>query len=195
MSYHLYHTEGFVLGGRNIGESNRYYYLFTRDLGLVTAFAQGVRELKSKLRYHLDDFSSASFSLVRGKDVWRVTNAERTPFMPSVLADEKKRAVVAALFQFLRRFLQGEEESQSLFNELRENLAFLESETLADDELGDFELLVVARTLARLGYFDKNAAVREFLDGPLSLPLLRALRKKRSAMLDEVNRSIKESHL
>ena len=47
--HHIYHTEGIILGSRNFGEAGKYYYLLTRDLGLVYASAQGVRKMSSKL--------------------------------------------------------------------------------------------------------------------------------------------------
>jgi len=195
MSYHLYHSEAFVLGGSNVGESNRYYHIFTKELGLVVAFAQGVRELKSKLRYHLSDFSYASVSLIRGKDSWRVTSIEHIPLFERALDEGDKRAVVAALAQFLKQFLHGEEEHQALFEEVRGALIFLADTELTPDELQDLELVVVARSLARLGYLDATMSAREFIHGPLSLPLLRVLRKKRPSVLQAINHAIKESHL
>jgi hypothetical protein len=49
--------------------------IFTRDFGLVTAVAQGIRLEKSKLRYYVQNYSFAVFSLVRGKEFWRLTSA------------------------------------------------------------------------------------------------------------------------
>lgn len=74
--YHIYHTRGVILGSVPIGESNRFYKIFTEEMGLVHATAQAVREAKSKLRYSLQDFSWASFDLVKGREVWRITSAQ-----------------------------------------------------------------------------------------------------------------------
>ena len=58
--HHIYHTEGIILGSRNFGEAGKYYYIFTRDLGMITAGAQGVRKMSSKLRFVLQDFAAAA---------------------------------------------------------------------------------------------------------------------------------------
>ena len=76
--HHIYHTEGIILGSRNYGEAGKYYSIFTRDLGMVYASAQGVRRMSSKLRFVLQDFAYLKIDLVQGKDFWRVTNASKT---------------------------------------------------------------------------------------------------------------------
>ncbi len=73
--HHIYHTEGIILGSKNYGETGKYYSIFTRDLGMVYASAQGVRKISSKFRYVLQDFSYVKVDLVRGRDFWRVTSA------------------------------------------------------------------------------------------------------------------------
>ena len=76
--HHIYHTEGIILGSRNFGEAGKHYYIFTRDLGMITATAQGVRKMSSKLRFVLQDFSYIKIDLVQGKNIFRVTNALKT---------------------------------------------------------------------------------------------------------------------
>ncbi len=54
MSHHIYQTEGVILGGFNVGESNRYLYVFTRELGLIgsnpsTCHVDGFLGLKQKV--------------------------------------------------------------------------------------------------------------------------------------------------
>jgi DNA repair protein RecO (recombination protein O) len=55
--HHIYHTEGFILSSRNVGEANKILTIYTREIGFVKALAQGVRLVKSKLRFALHDFS------------------------------------------------------------------------------------------------------------------------------------------
>ena len=77
MSHPIYQTTGFVVKGVNNGESNKTFHLLTPDLGLIIGHAQAVRELKSKLRYHLQEATLLSLGLVRGKDIWRIVHAEK----------------------------------------------------------------------------------------------------------------------
>jgi len=76
--HHIYHTEGIILGNKNYGEAGKYYSVFTRDLGMIYASAQGVRKMSSKLRFILQDFSCIKMDFVRGKDFWRITSASKT---------------------------------------------------------------------------------------------------------------------
>lgn len=194
MSYHIYNTDGIVLAGADTGESNRYYHIFTRELGLVVAFAQGVRELKSKLRYHLSDFSYLSLSLVRGKDVWRVTNAETEPRFKKSLAHDGKRSLVATIAMFLKRFLHGEERNERLFNAVEDSFLFIEHEELDTEELKAAEMLFISRILSTLGYWG-DASLEPILLAPLSRPLLAETYAARQRFLKEINRALKESHL
>jgi recombinational DNA repair protein (RecF pathway) len=65
MSHTIYTTEGFILKSVNFGEANKYFFIFTREFGLIKTAAQGVRHLQSKLRYGLTDYSLAQVSVVR----------------------------------------------------------------------------------------------------------------------------------
>ncbi len=76
--HHIYHTEGIILSSSNFGEAGKYYNIFTRDLGMVHASAQGVRKMSSKLRYVLQDFSYIKLDLVVGKNIFRITTASKT---------------------------------------------------------------------------------------------------------------------
>ena len=41
-------TEGLVIKEMNVGESDRLVTLFTRDYGIIKAFASGAKNIKSK---------------------------------------------------------------------------------------------------------------------------------------------------
>src|SRR3989344_5676480 len=75
MSHHIYETDAFVFSALPHGEASRYMVLYTREFGLVRAAAQGLRELKSKLRYSLQPFSLSVVNLVHGRSGWRIVNA------------------------------------------------------------------------------------------------------------------------
>ena len=82
--HHMYHTEGIILGSRNYDEAGKYYSIFTRDLGMIQASAQGVRKMSSKLRFILQDYSYVKVDLVKGKDFWRVTSASKTNLLDNL---------------------------------------------------------------------------------------------------------------
>jgi len=76
MAHHVYTTEGFLVHSQPSGEAGKFFLVFSRELGMVGATAQGVRLSQSKLRYYTQDFYYGLYSFVRGKDVWRMTGAK-----------------------------------------------------------------------------------------------------------------------
>jgi len=197
VSHHLYKTKGFVLGGINAGEANRYISLFTKDIGLVRAVAKSVREERSKLRYSLQDFSYSDISLVRGRDVWRVTGAAEHYNIHRVLEGQKeKQAVVVRLFSLLRRLLHGEEKNDHLFSTLVAGHTFLQNTELDANALENFECIVVLRILYALGYVGEQEQFEELMNAPeLSGDMLTKIAPMRRAAVSEINRALKESQL
>ena len=162
MSYHLYHTPALVLGGTATGEGSRTVELFTRELGLILARAQGVRLARSKLRYHLTDFSYADAWLVRGREVWRLANSvSRANLFSALAGQETARAILARAALLLRRLLPPEEKHEKLFDAVVSCSVLLQSRACAEKELRDIEILLALRILFHMGYLGEP---REFLE-------------------------------
>ncbi|HJL55749.1 MAG TPA: DNA repair protein RecO, partial [Candidatus Paceibacterota bacterium] len=144
----LYSTECIVLGGVDSGEANKYISLFTKDIGLVKAVAKSVREEKSKLRYCLQDFSITLATLVRGKEVWRITGAEERYNLHNELkGDNEKLFTITQILNLLQRLVHGEEKNDYLFDTLSNGLEFIKREKINKDALKNFEHLIVLRIL------------------------------------------------
>jgi recombinational DNA repair protein (RecF pathway) len=141
MSYSVYSTRGFILGSAPSGEASKVYSIYTEDFGLVRARAQNVRSLSSKLRYNLDDFALCAVALVRGKEFWRLTGAEKEALDPS------KAPARARVLNLLKRLVQGEEPNPELFAALK---------GLARAALSETDALAAA--LGALGYLDLSEA-------------------------------------
>src|SRR5665647_3683275 len=107
--HHIYHTEGIILGSRNYGESGKFYYIFTRDLGMIHASAQGVRKMSSKLRFVLQDFSYVKIDLVAGKNIFRVTSASKTNLLEQITKKREVFQVLVNISKLLKRLLAGVE--------------------------------------------------------------------------------------
>src|SRR3989344_9675325 len=156
MSHHIYHTEGFVLRGESIGEANKYFRIFTKDFGMIGGVAQGVRLLKSKLRYSLQDYSYSKISLVRGKNTWRIVGAIKEKNLRDSLDDSDKFYVLAKAFSLLNRLVRGEEKNESLFDHIFSACEFLEKEDVNDFYLKNFERVLAMRILRSLGYLGES---------------------------------------
>ncbi|MCE9549211.1 DNA repair protein RecO [Candidatus Nomurabacteria bacterium] len=192
--HHIYHTEGIILSSKNFGEAGKCYFIFTRDLGMVMASAQGVRKMSSKLRFILQDFAYLKIDLVQGKDIWRVTSASKTNKLESLLENKDKLGIFANISRLLRRLLAGEDPNELLFKDFLSGLHLLEkSET--KEELHSVEVIMVLRILNNLGYIGGLDVLNNFVKSPLEQELMFEVAKSRAHILREINRALKETHL
>ena len=191
--HHIYHTEGIILGSSNFGETGKYYSIFTKDLGMIYASAQGVRKISSKLRFVLQDFSYVKVDLVRGKDFWRITSVSKTNRLEN-LSSPKIFPVVFKISKLLKRLLAGEDPNPELFEDLAKGLFILEKSENTKD-IQSVEAVIVLRVLNNLGYIGEDKSVEEFLKSPFEEELIFKASKNRLGILNHVNKALKETHL
>lgn len=201
MAHHIYVTPGFVIDSKNRGDANKLLSIFTRDLGLILVSAQGIRHLKSKLRFHTDLLSYAEFSVVRGKEMWRLTGAsgrseEQNFLFETLRTNSEYKLLFAKLFSLLKRLLHGEDPNVELYQLLVEGLTFLSQERVTGELLAAFEHIIVIRMLASLGYISGKGKGSFFItQSGWNIPLLESAAKIRHELTMEINNALRESHL
>lgn len=195
MSHHIYHTRGLILGSIPIGESNKFYKIFTEELGLVWASAQAVRMEKSKLRYALQDFSWVTLDLVRGRDIWRITSAQEEASYPALKADTERFKIFMRLCALVSRMIHGERQEKELFLDLFNLVNFLESTALSETWAPSLETLAEARILARLGYFDDTFNIQLVRTKEWSLDILERFKEYRELTVSKIHEALHASHL
>ena len=165
MAHHIYHTDAIVLGGTNVGESHRLISIFTRDVGFVRAMARSVRTEHSKLRFCLQDFSRAQVSLVRGRQVWRITGATEHYNVYHLLSnDHEKIVLLTRIRSLLNRLLHGEEKNEYLFNVTAVFFDALRDNKLSANNLTALELITVLRILNSLGYLAHDKKFSDYVE-------------------------------
>lgn len=192
--HHIYHTEGLILGSRNFGESGKYFYILTRDLGMITASASGVRKMSSRLRFILQDFAYLKIDLVRGRDFWRVTSASKTNTLEKISQQPETFEVVGNIARLLRRLLPGEDANPDLFSDLVRGLTVLEK-WQTEEELHNTEIVIVLRILNSLGYIGEHEALKDFIKSPFGDDIIPEVSKSRIQILRQINKALKETHL
>ncbi|MSU44576.1 DNA repair protein RecO [Candidatus Nomurabacteria bacterium] len=192
--HHIYHTEGIILGSRNSGEAGKYYYIFTRDLGMITATAQGVRKISSKLRYVLQDFSYLKIDLVQGKNIFRVTNASKTNMLEQITRQPETFKVFANIARLLKRLLAGVEPNEALFVDLLDVLTILEKNK-AKENVRNIEMIIVLRILNNLGYIGESAVLKNLIRSPFEEDLIFKVLESKTHVLRQINKALKETHL
>jgi DNA repair protein RecO len=192
--HHIYHTEGIILGSSNTGEAGKYYSIFTRDLGMVYATAQGVRKMSSKLRFVLQDFAYLKIDLVAGKNIFRVTSASKTNVLENITKKPQNFEVFANIARLLKRLLAGIEPNEALFADVLNGLCVLETVETKED-LRNIEAIIVLRILNNLGYIGENKILENLTKSPFEGNLIFEISKSRREVLDQINKALKETHL
>ncbi|MFA6459590.1 MAG: recombination protein O N-terminal domain-containing protein [Candidatus Paceibacterota bacterium] len=196
MSYAITTTPGFVISSQPYGDAGKILNIFTRDLGLVAASAQGIRLEKSKLRYATPDYSFGTFSFVRGKEFWRLTDAKSLTEAGKIVSPDA-RMLVACMAFLLKRLLQGESPHVELFGSILSLYEFLAKNGELDaTQMETLESLVVTRILERLGYIGRVPDLRDYIGSDeLDADMLNILKDKRKELNMHINKALRESHL
>jgi DNA repair protein RecO (recombination protein O) len=71
-----YKTRGVILRGRQLGEADRIFTLFTLERGKVDAVAKGVRRARSHFAGRLELFNECDFMMHRGRSLEVIVSAE-----------------------------------------------------------------------------------------------------------------------
>ena len=183
--HHIYTTPAFVVHSAPYGEAGKFLLLFTKDFGMVGAIASGVRKAESKLRFHIQDYAFPVISLVKGKEVWRLTGAhESKTYTPTSLHVQ--------ILKLLKRLLQGEEKNEKLF-------AIMEGLYAREFKKEEYELvecITVMRILNALGYIQSAPTLEIFLTrDDLDQDIIDAMKGAKSTAVRVINDGLKASHL
>lgn len=184
--HHIYTTPAFVVSSLPKGEAGKSLLLFTRDFGMIWATAQGIRLEQSKLRHHIQDYSFSYVSIVRGKEMWRLTGAGE-------LEEKiKPSKLYVRILNVLKRLLTGEEKNEKLF-EIIETSA----QASFDEKDTEFvECIIMLRILNALGYISNKKEFEQFLaDNSLAPGLIEEMKKVKLLVVQEINSALKESQL
>ncbi len=194
MAHHRYQTEAIVLGSVPRGESNRSFFLFTKEFGLIAASAQGVRKISSKLKGNLSDFSHVHIDLIRGGDMWRVVDADGREH-PSSFADANTLRSFALFSLLVRRLVHGERTDATLFSAIVAFRKFLTEGTHAPEVCKSLEIIMAVKILHELGYGGNETHALRVYTEPLSPDLISFVGKYRHTLTVFVNTRLRESHL
>lgn len=193
--HHIYTTKAIIIKSANIGEANKYYFLLTHDLGFIKASAQGVRLEKSKLKGHLQDFSLVNISLVKGRNIWRITSVDTIEVGNFILNGNKFNSI-RSIFSLIVRLVHGEEKNEALYDCVESFYLLLIKKDFQIETIKNAETITVLRILFRLGYFKQNFNLSDFVDdNSLENDVLIRFDNNRKIAIMDINEALKETHL
>jgi len=193
--HHIYHTHGFIINTRPLGEANKILTIYTKEMGLVRAIAQGIRLHKSKLRFALQDFSYAEIDLVRGRDIWRVTSATTVNTFAYARSDKQSLLLIARVAKLLERLCDGEESHEDIFNDFMQAMYILDDNAVSVETRTALELHLVLRVMNTLGYIGDSPLLAQYLGSDFSTVETEAFLKEKQSIIAHINKAINESQL
>lgn len=188
MAHKIVVTDGIVLGKRGVGEAHTQVVVLTREEGLVRARAISARMDKSKLRYGLEPMTQGRYSLVRGRQEWKVVGVEHIS-RELMLAPNESRISAGRAARLLLRLVAGEEASPELFETVAGGFALF-ARASDKTERENLECMLVLRVLWHLGYVANISPVEQFLSGELNFGLMRDVGGVRPILIRIINESL-----
>lgn len=191
MSHQIHTTKALVLGSLNISDADKYFYLLTEDFGYIGALAKGIRLEKSKLRYALQEGSATTISLVKGRQIWRVTHA-----LPARNIFSHTGEVQIAFFRIaalLRRLLHTDEVQKHIFALVHNYYQDLIENSYSREDVLAYELLLTGKILRDLGYWNSDIEIPEKITHDQSI--LSTIYSKRTLFVEHIKKSLEASQL
>lgn len=187
--YHIHTSPGFVISSKPYREADRVYQIFTKEFGLISAIAQGIRLEKSKLRYSISDLSITNLSLVHGKEFWRIVGADN---VDSIKNSDKVIIILAKLANLIKRLVHGEEKNEKIFDLLsRLTIIDIKDRDIAEN----IESLSVLRVLHELGYIAMTREIQTCIEDDIALIGEALDQDKRKFINQLVNNALKQTQL
>lgn len=122
----LYKSRGIVLRSIRYGEADRILDLYTREAGLVSAIAKGIRRTKSRFGARLEPLSCVEFMAYEGRTLDTITQVETLRSFHAVREDLARFEAAGGMVRTVRALSGGDEPDRRVFNLLYHGLDTLE---------------------------------------------------------------------
>ena len=123
----VYKSKGIVLRSIRYGEADRILDVYTRDAGLVSAIAKGIRRTKSRFGARLEPLSCVDFVAYNGRTLDTITQAETLRSFHNIRENLARFEAAAGMVGSVRALSGGDEADRRVFNLLYNALDALES--------------------------------------------------------------------
>lgn len=191
MSHAIYQTEALILKTKNMKESNKLIWLYTKKFGLIYATMQSLRELRSKMRYHVHPYSLIDVDVISGRNIWRVTGAheKRSAFN---LIDTPWYRLISLVSDTLSRLCVGEEENELLWSEIILCITNFIPEN--EDFVTEYEHIIMVRILHALGYWNGEDIILQ-TENPYTAEVFNYMSINKMIYIKKINASLYDSQL
>lgn len=149
MAIEKYTTEAFILKQYEQGENDLVYKVWTKDFGIIFVLARSIRKINAKLRPIAKKNNFLVMTLVKGKEIWRLTGIEESKerFFENQYALEVKKIIAQAI----DKFVEEKKTYKKLFEKFK---SLILEETGEIFEIKKLKLLIYYLVLVDTGYAD-----------------------------------------
>ena len=118
-------TDGLVIHERDTGESNRLVTILTRDRGVIRAFANGAKKIKSRSAAATELLCYSSFTLFKNKDTYSIDEATPNEVFFSLRGDIVNLSLAQYFCELAAAIVPENIESEAFLRVLLNSLHFL----------------------------------------------------------------------
>jgi DNA repair protein RecO (recombination protein O) len=111
-----------ILSSRDIGEFDRIYTLYTRELGLVRAVGRGVRKVSARLAGHLEPGTLSEVYIARSRGMGQITSAITLDEFEAIKNEFELLSNILEIFRFFGKNFSEDEKDERIFDLLAEFL-------------------------------------------------------------------------
>lgn len=159
MSIEKYTTEAFILREYEQGENDIVYKIWTRDFGIVFVLGKSIRKINSKLHLVMKKNDFLNVTLVKGKDVWRLTGAEEWKQKAiykdeDIITDYKKNILNTKkiISDVINKYLEEKKTYKKLFDKMKSIFEIEDKSFLSN--INNLKILINYLVLVDTGYAD-----------------------------------------
>lgn len=121
-------AEGLIIKEIGVGESDRLVTLFTREYGILKAYAPGAKSIKSKKGTATSLLTYSNFTINRKKDILRIYEASPIAVFFTMGSDIEELSIAQYFCELCLCFAQAEVKNEEMFRLILNSLHFLTKE-------------------------------------------------------------------
>lgn len=145
--------QGIIIGKRDVGETDRIYTIYTKEIGKTKAIAKGVRKSAAKLSGHLETISLAEVFVSKNKGIGSITGSIVTNNFPNIKSHLETLEQVFFVFKKIDQLIPEQEKDETIFDLLKNYLETLENIAESSEEKRNIIFLgFLFQLLSVMGY-------------------------------------------
>ena len=191
MAIEKFTTRALVLNQYTSDENDVILKVFTEEFGVIFVVAKSLKKKDGKLKAHVRKYHFTNLTVVKGKEVWRLTGASELAIMLK-LRNADRKSLIPEIAKLIDRLYHGSEKHVELFHRVFSLIH------IHDQDSNNLRRSIYLSCLIELGYIDLScldiASIEEFRTKSDD-DLLLACNINQTTINSQIRRALRESML